>query len=150
MGSGRGFCCFTKSKMSVKRKPLSRDRFLVGSDLAFDCMYPSSSQKRTLEVKPLDASQHEHFSIRFVPGLSKQEAMQTMVAVTHLPSRGCHCRLVVIPHTQYAHRQSIGERLKFLVFETHAIQLDAADPTLIALLWLTIENVPKVSFFVIF
>jgi hypothetical protein len=46
----------------------------------------------------------------------------------------------VVPRTRNIARQLLGTTLKYLSFETHAIQLDPADNTRIVTMWLPLEN----------
>lgn len=122
----------------MKRKTvtqLTRTRLIIG-DIAFDVTSPLDGV-----VPKISAIQEDSYRISFVPSISKTQARQTAIQVTHLPSRASHCRLVVLPHNAPHEARVLNDQLKFIAFETHALQLDPADNLLLTCMWLSLENV---------
>lgn len=141
------------SKRKKKNSPpvrLKRKRAVLDSLLAFDLTFPcadSSEARQEVDIYSCsgalkaDTMEQLHFRIQFRPPLTKQKANSASIRVTHLPSKQSNCRLVVLPSTDQKENQTLGQGdsvMRFIVFETHAIQLNQKGG--IFCMWLTLEN----------
>jgi hypothetical protein len=123
---------------------MKRKRVIL-DDIAFDFTFPSDSSGSSQEMDIHNCNNASlvkgndifHFRIQFDPSITKLQANSSSLRVTFLPGKKSYCHIVVLPSTDRKETQSLGD-MKFIVFETHAIQLDGKGN--VFCIWLTLEN----------
>ena len=93
------------------------------NDLAFDLTTPDPSVE--LGVTPVAGrGDRVHWQVRFEPPMSREHAAKSYVTIVHVPTKRSDMQLVVLPHTNEKFVAKVAPEHNYLVFPTHAAQLD--------------------------
>jgi len=135
---------FFSQCLSAQQKNMSKRKRLVLDQIAFDISYPCTKHQQNFDLYNCNGATVAngddlfHMRIEFVPPLSKAQGNASSVRVTYLPARKSYMRLVILPSTERKSTERIGT-MGFIVFETHAIELDK-DTGQLKCMWLSLEN----------
>jgi hypothetical protein len=79
-----------------------------------------------------------HYCITFKPPLTKRDASISVLSATYRPAKQCFCRIVVLPNDNVNKDLAAVGPMRFIAFETHAVQLLSNGN--IGCVWITLEN----------